>query len=797
MNFTRLLAPVIAALTFGLGLSSHAAVSLTLVQGSVCTGASSASFTTGGSDITVTVCATTTTEQFCGASFSLVEASAVGVFSAVAPRTRGASFDTDGNPAYAFPIAIQTPAAAIDLGATVFPALVAGTYPVATVTIRPLAGATASAYTIGLASASTATGATCATEVTGGALAVTPLVLTKTLPATTATFTALPTTLALTEGAAGSTVAVNCTGTIGTPSPVVIAVGSTGSGFSVSPASLSFSTCTAQNVTVTPRALTAGSLPVQSGTVTFTTATAGATAPSSVAITVTDTESPAVYSVTKATATVTEGNATTDTLTVTCAGAFTGGLTSGSVQYAITGLTSSDISTVPAPLTGTLNFAACNTSQSIVISPRTNDSNVQGNKTGNFAITSPVAGSLGAATGTITVNDDDTPQTVSVAVGGSPATENGGILLYTFTRAGGNASAQAATLIANLTPITVNAARYTIGAACSGSTITFAAGSPTVTCAVTGVDTLAIDGNVNVLVALGAAPSGGAYTVSTTAGSATGVIADDDTAQTVSVAVGGSPATENGGILLYTFTRSGGNPAAQAATLAANLTPITVNAARYTIGAACSGSTITFAAGSPTVTCAVTGVNTAVVDGNVNVLVALGAAPSGGAYTVSTTAGSATGVIADDDIGVSVTATVGTVIEGQPAVFNVNCNGAVGNFTVVYTLTGQDAGTVATPASPATLACTTATSKLTVTVPTIDDAIIGNTRSVKLKLVSVAAAGTGVLDVVLGTPSELTITVTDNDAPTVIPTMSPIALGLMALMIFGFAAFGQRPRINK
>lgn len=239
--------------------------------------------------------------------------------------------------------------------------------------------------------------------------------------ATNVTFSRSPVSLTFAEGGAAQTVAVSCTGTIGTPSPVTLGVASSNTSyFTVSPASLSFTDCsTPQNVTVTPRAADAGSNPTQTGTVNFTNTTTGGTvtAPASVAVTVTDNQAPATYTITKSTATVTEGSATTDTIVVTCNGAFVAPATSGSVAYNIATLTNPGDITTPA-LTGTLNFAACGgATQTLTVTARPNDALLQGTHTGNVTISTPVGGTLGATTsGTITVLDS----TVAVnAVAGS------------------------------------------------------------------------------------------------------------------------------------------------------------------------------------------------------------------------------------------------------------------------------------------------------------------------------------------------------------------------------------------
>lgn len=243
---------------------------------------------------------------------------------------------------------------------------------------------------------------------------------------TNVTFSRTPATLTFAEGGAAQTIAVSCTGTIGTPSPVTMSVASSNTAaFTVAPASLSFSNCTTpQNVTVTPRAADASSNPTQTGNVTFTNTTSGGTVtvPASVGVTVTDNQSPAVYTVTKSTATVTENSAATDTLTVTCTGAFVAPATSGSVAYSIATLTNTGDITTP-PLTGTLNFAACGgATQSITVTPRANDNTVQGTRTGTVTFSGALGGTLsGSTTGTITVNDDDADPVFGLAQVGACA----------------------------------------------------------------------------------------------------------------------------------------------------------------------------------------------------------------------------------------------------------------------------------------------------------------------------------------------------------------------------------------
>jgi hypothetical protein len=504
--------------------------------------------------------------------------------------------------------------------------------------------------------------------------------LTKLLPATAATFTATPTPLTFNEGGAAQNITVACSGTIGTPSPVAITVGTTGTGFTAVTTTLNFATCpSSQTVAVTPRAADAISNPQQTGTVTFATATSGATAPAAVNVAVNDLQTPATYSITKATATVTEGNVATDTIVVTCTGTLTAA--TGTVSFTLGGAAVGGGTDFTASPASPLNFATCaGATQAITFSPRTNDAIVQGVRTGTVALTGATGGTLsGVTAGSFTVNDDDTPQVVTVAVAGSPATEASGVLTYTFTRAGGNAAAQAAVLSFNITPPAVSG-RYST--TCS-SPLTFALNTPTASCTVTGIDNNVLDGNVNVAVAVAGPTVVGSYTVGAS-GSATGVIVDDDVAVNAVAGATGSAV--------------------------ASTVP--------------EGAVVRFSVSCPTLV-----------------------APATFNYAITPAL------------------TTGDVFAGGLATGSVTCPAAA-------------AANVAIPT----------------VINTINDLVIGNGRAYTMTL-SVPSSQTrpGLLATVIGTRSA-TVSVLDDDVPTVIPTMNAVGLGLMSLMLIGFAAFQRRRR---
>ncbi|MBK8738763.1 MAG: IPTL-CTERM sorting domain-containing protein, partial [Betaproteobacteria bacterium] len=296
-----------------------------------------------------------------------------------------------------------------------------------------------------------------------------------------------------------------------------------------------------------------------------------------------------------------------------------------------------------------------------------------------------------------------------------------------------------------------------------------------------------------------------AYTLSPA--SATRTIADDDSPQVVGVTVAAPTIPEAAGSTTFTFTRSGGSVAAQQAALTVNVTL----SGTATFGASCAAGvdytlavvapatavlntaprTVTFPANNPaTLTAAVTvtACNDSVLDPAETVTLTVAPPTLVTDYTVAVPAGSATATVTiiDDEIGITVAASSGAVPEGSAAVFNLSCSGASGQVTVNYTITGADAGVVITPsATTITMSCPTGG---TVTVPTVNDGIVGNGRTVTLTITGIGQAPA---NVVVGAPSAATVQVIDDDRPLIIPTMSAFGLGLMSLML-GLVAFLRR-----
>ena len=473
-----------------------------------------------------------------------------------------------------------------------------------------------------------------------------------------------------------------------------------------------------------------------------------------------------------------EGGAA-QTVTVTCAG------TIGTPSPVVISVASSNAAAFTAA-PASLSFTTCPSSQTVAVTPRAADLVSNPTQTGNVTFATSTTGATAPASVAVTVTDNQVPAVYTITKATATVTEG---------------SATTDTIVITCTGTLSTApgsVSYSIAGIASGTDYTATPASPVAFAACGTTQTITFSPRANDAIVQGnrtgtltiSAPVGGTIGAQSTA---TVTVNDDDTPQTVTVAVTGSPATESGGVLTYTFTRGGGNAAAVAATLVVNTTPPAASG-RYSTTC---GSTITFAASATTASCTVTGIPNTVIDGDINAVVMVAAPTVTGSYAVGTPA-TATGTIADDDFGITVTAGTTAITEGQNAAFAINCNGASGNFTVNYTIAGRDTGSTATPSATTTqLVCAARNSTAIVTVSTIDDVIIGNSRSVTLTLTSVTAQTPGLGTVNVGTPASATVNVADNDQPLIVPTMGLLGLGLMSLMLAGLAGFQQRRRALK
>jgi IPTL-CTERM motif len=424
----------------------------------------------------------------------------------------------------------------------------------------------------------------------------------------------------------------------------------------------------------------------------------------------------------------------------------------------------------------TITILAAATTATCTVTATANTTAGDGSATATTALAAPSASyTLGATTSAVvTINDNDVAAVPSVTIAASPTTLVDAAANVSTITVTSSVAASAGGLVVNLTPAAANA-RYTTTC---GATITILAAATTATCSVTATaNTTAGDGSATATTAL-AAPSA-SYTLGATTSAAV-AINDNDV---ISVTIAASPATlvdAAANVSTITVTSS---LAAPAGGLVVNLTPAAASA-RY---ATTCGATITIAAAATTTTCTVTATaNVTSGDGSATATTAL-AAPSA-SYTLGATTSAAV-TINDDDVAptASVAAGAATITEGNTATFTLSCTGPATLYAIPYTVNTIAGDGVPTPASPASLTCGT---PLSITVTTTDNAVQGDSRSLTLTLGALPSGLT------LGTGAA-SVTVQDNDAPTVaaiVPTLGAFGIGLMALLIAGFGALTQRRR---
>ena len=365
----------------------------------------------------------------------------------------------------------------------------------------------------------------------------------------------------------------------------------------------------------------------------------------------------------------------------------------------------------------------------------------------------------------VTIQDDDIPVISAVCTPSTLTDSAGQVSTCTIS----SDKPLLTPLTVNLTPPAANA-RYSTTC---GATIVIPAGAAGTsnTCTITATPNTTLgDGNVTASLSVAA---GTGYTVG---GATQNVVVLNDDLATISVSVAPGSVVENSGTpLVFTFTASAASPSATSLVI----TP-PVASGRYST--TCT-SPITLAASATTATCSVTPINNGVLDGPVTATVTL--QPSAGNYVVGTA--SATGTITDDEVGVGVVAAVSSVTEGGNAIFTLSCTGT-GSATVNYSFSGSY-----TPLPAASSAVLTCGTPVQITVPTLDDSLVNGTRTLTLTINSLTNV-TGSLVINPATQSA-SVSVLDNDRPTVIPTMSPFGLLLMGLFLAGVAGFGIRRKV--
>jgi hypothetical protein len=409
---------------------------------------------------------------------------------------------------------------------------------------------------------------------------------------------------------------------------------------------------------------------------------------------------------------------------------------------------------------------------------------VEGNETVIFTLAAGTGYSVVGGAATMNIADNDVPPTVAVAThtdAAEPST-NGS---FTITRSVNTSS----TVPLNFT-IGGTATRgtdYTLSTdncatTLAGNSLTIAGGVTTVTVSICVIDDALVEGTETVIFTIAAPTTATDYNIG--AASQTANIADDDGPVTVTIAAttqAAEPAT-NG---LFTVTRSGGGAAQLQQALTVNFTVggTATNGTDYqTIG-----TSVVIPAGATSATIPVTVIDDSLLEGTESVVITISASAN---YTVGAT-GSATVNIADDEIGIGVSASTPSVIEGGTLQFTLTCTSASGSATVNYAFSGTYDPL---PASGSQLV--TCGTPAVISVPTADDSLINGTRTITLTITSLSGATAGVT--INPASAAATGTVLDNDAPTIIPTMSELGLLLLGLMMAmaGLAGVSMKRRRN-
>ena len=350
-----------------------------------------------------------------------------------------------------------------------------------------------------------------------------------------------------------------------------------------------------------------------------------------------------------------------------------------------------------------------------------------------------------AASGSITIEDDDAPlPEVTLAAGTSPVTE-GGDAVFTLTAN----PAPAADLSVSVTVATDGDWGVTAGS----RTVTIpTTGSAKLTLATSDDSADEPDGSVTATV-----QAGSGYTVGASA-SVTVAVRDDDLPPPVVTIAAKAASVAEGGDAVFTLTAT---PAP-----AADL-PVTVTVATDGDWGVSAGTrTVTIpTSGSATLTLATTDDAADEPDGSVTVTVA-----DGSGYTVGATA-SGTVAVRDDDLPppvVTIAAKAASVTEGGDAVFTLTADRAPDSdvtVTLAVSETGDGDHVAAADEGPATLVIPKGATEAAFAVATVDDEV-DEPDGTAVVAVTACAGCTA------GDPASASVTVKDDDAPSTLPALS-------------------------
>jgi hypothetical protein len=449
-----------------------------------------------------------------------------------------------------------------------------------------------------------------------------------------------------------------------------------------------------------------------------------------------------------------EANINTGTLTVTRTGSTSNALT---LAYTIGGTATSGSDYQPLP--GSVTIPAGSASASIVVTP-VDDSEVESNETvivtlrpplANCSGTDPNCYTLGTASGTVTIADNDNPAlpVVTMAVADANASETGpDPASFTVRRSGSTTSAL--TVLYSIGGTATNGTDYQT---LSGSLV-IPAGSASATLVITPIDDAVVEGAETIILTF---RSDSAYSLGATF-TGTMTLADNDSLPTVSIRAGQSTLAEN--------SPTPGNfmVERQGSTLAA----LTVN---YSIsGTAAAGvdynslpGSIQIPAAASSVNILVTPINDTLTEGDETVTLTL--QPNASYQVGAAPQNSATLVLVDDDQSqVTLQASDPDASESgpDPGSFTLSRSGSLQAALQVNLAIGGSAANGADYATlPSQVTFAAGQASVNLTVNPLDDSLYELDETVGIQITPGIYA--------IGNPSSAVVTIHDNDNSTLLP----------------------------
>ena len=517
------------------------------------------------------------------------------------------------------------------------------------------------------------------------------------------------------------------------------------------------------------------------GNETFTLTLSGPTnatlADASATGTINDNDSTAPPTVNVSGASADEGNAVTFAVTLSVASAQT-----VTVEYATTGGTATSGTDFTAA-SWTLTFAAGTDSQTVSVST-TNDSTDEENETFTLTLSSPTNTTLGDDTATGTIRDNDAPPLIRASDASAPeggtvdfmlslSAESGKQVTVQYETAGG--SAQSRTLARAQRAAASETAESGTDFTPASGTVVFSPGTTSQTVSVQTVDDAEDEENEIITLTLSNATNAALAPGNTTA---TGTIADDDGASTLSVS--DVSATEGDSVNF------------RVSLLPASGQPVTVRYATASDTAESgtdftpASGTLTFAASETSQTVSVQTIEDRNNEANETFTLTLSNATNA---TLDTNA-SATGTILDNDPPPMVSVSNASATEGSSVSFTVSLSADSGRQVTVDYVTSSGTATSGTDFTTAsgTLTFAAGTTSQTVNVNTTADDT--NNEGDETFTLTLSNATNATLD----TNASATGTIFDvegpsEETPTPVPALPPAGIVLLGLLLVARGAW--------